>query len=102
LREALGVSHAALRAARFSRTIAIDDASLRQIVRREFEIDAIPGKNFDAMAAQTPGDMRENRVTVLKLDRKRRAGEDLFDRAEDFERRFFRRLGGGPRRAGAR
>jgi hypothetical protein len=40
-----------LAAACFSRTIAIHDAALTQIVRRNFHVNAIARKNLDAMTA---------------------------------------------------
>lgn len=41
------------------------------------------------MAAQSPGDVREDRVPVIQLDGERRAWEDLLDGPEDLERRLF-------------
>ena len=46
------------------------------------------------MAAQAPGDVREDDVAVVELDGKGRAGEDLLDAAEDLDRRFLRFLRG--------
>jgi hypothetical protein len=39
------------RTARLSRAIAVNDASFRQIVWRNFDVDAIAGKNLDVMSA---------------------------------------------------
>jgi hypothetical protein len=39
------------RAAGLSGAIAIDDSALGQIVRRDLKIDAVAGKNLDAVAA---------------------------------------------------
>jgi hypothetical protein len=41
------------------------------------------------MPAQTPGNVGENSVAVVKLDRKRRAWKDLLDAAVNFKRRLF-------------
>src|SRR6185437_65504 len=79
--------------ARFARAIAVDNAALRQIVRREFDVHAIARKNFDVMAAQTAGDVRENDVSVVEFDRKGRAGKHLFDASVDLQWRFFEVFG---------
>jgi hypothetical protein len=78
-------------AARFSRAIPIHDPSLTEIVRRYLHVDTIARQNLDAVAAQPSRDMCQDNVSVIQLDGKRRAGEDLFDAAEDFQRRFLRR-----------
>ncbi|HTC30137.1 MAG TPA: hypothetical protein VK702_05375 [Candidatus Acidoferrum sp.] len=57
-----------LAAACFSRAIAVHDAALTQIVRRNFNVDAIARKNLDAMASQTAGDVRQNGVAIVELD----------------------------------
>ncbi|HEY8314265.1 MAG TPA: hypothetical protein VIG51_08800 [Candidatus Baltobacteraceae bacterium] len=46
------------------------------------------------MTAQTAGNVGEDRVAVLELDRKGRAWKNLLDRAKDLERRLFGRFGG--------
>jgi hypothetical protein len=46
------------------------------------------------MSAQPSCDVRENGVTVVQLDGKRRARKDLLDRAENLERLFLRVLRG--------
>lgn len=40
------------------------------------------------MAAQPSGDVRQDDVAVVELDREGRARKNLFDAAENFERRF--------------
>jgi len=72
-----------LASARFARAVAVDDAALRQIVRREFDVHAIARKNLDVMAAQPAGDVRENDVAVVEFDRKGGARKDLLDAAVD-------------------
>jgi len=80
-------------AALFTCTIAIDDAPLRQIVWREFNIDAVTGKNSNTVAAQASRDMREDDVAVVELDGKGRARKNLLNAAQDFKRCFFDVLG---------
>ena len=78
-----------MRAAGFAGAVTVDDATLRQIVGRHLDIDAIAGKNADVVAAQTAGDVGQDGVAVFELDRERRAGEDLLDRTEQLERGLF-------------
>src|SRR5665213_487183 len=80
------------RPARFTRTIAVDDAALRQVVRRDLEFDPIAQEQFDVMAAQASRDVREDFVAVLEFDAERRARVDLLDRAEHLDHRLLRRL----------
>lgn len=54
------------------------------------------------MPAQTSGDMRQDDVAVIQLDGKRRARKNLFDAAEDLERRFFEVLRRDRRLCGTR
>ena len=51
--------------ARFSRTVAVHDAALGQIVGRQLHVDAIARKNFNAMAAQTSGNVGQNCMAVV-------------------------------------
>ena len=46
------------------------------------------------MTAHAPGDMREDRVAVVELDRKCRTRKDLFDAADYLKRALFDRLRG--------
>jgi hypothetical protein len=76
--------------------VAVDDAAFRQIVGRQLDVDAVAGKNSDAVPAQPAGDVRENDVAVIELHRKRCAGKNLLDAADDLESGFLeilRRLG---------
>jgi hypothetical protein len=90
------------RATRLAGAITIHDATLRQVVRRHLEIHAVTRENLDPVPAQTPRDVREDRVAVLEFDGERRARKHLLDRAEELESRFFRRLGSGARGGNAR
>ena len=58
-------------------TIAIDDAALRQVVWRDFDVDVVAGQNPNVMAPQSPGNVREDRRAVLQLDREGRARKNL-------------------------
>jgi len=89
----------ALRAARFSGAVTVDDAALREIVRRHLEIDAVARQDLDPVAPQPSGDVGQDRLPVFQLDGERRAREDLLDRAEELERRLFGRLFGRLRRS---
>jgi hypothetical protein len=73
----------------FSRAVAVYDATLGQIVRRKFDVDAVTWKNFDAMPAQTSGNVGQNYVAVVEFDRERRAWKHLLDAAVNFKRRLF-------------
>ena len=77
-----------LRPASLARAIAVNNAALRQVVWRKLDVYPVAGKNFDAVAAQTAGDVRQNYVAVIEFDRKRRAGKHLLYAAEDLKRGF--------------
>ena len=70
----------------FTGAMAVDDAALRQVVRRKLDVDAIAGKNSDAVAAEASCDVREDDVTVLQFYGERSARKDLLDAADDLER----------------
>ena len=94
LRAAAGVRlcWSGARPARFTRTIAVDDAALGEVVGRDLELDAIAQQQLDVMAAQASRDVREDFVAVLEFDAERRARVDLLDRAEHLDHRLLRRL----------
>jgi hypothetical protein len=52
----------------FARAISVNDASLRQIIWREFDVYPVARKNLDVMPAQTACDVRQNGVAVIQLD----------------------------------
>ncbi len=79
----------ALVSAWLSRAVAVHDAALGQVVRRQFDVDTVTWKNFNAMPAQTSGNVGQNHVAVVQLDGKRRARKHLLDAAVNFERRLF-------------
>lgn len=82
------------RAALFAGAITINDSAFGKVVWRKFEIDSISRKNFDAVAAQTSGDVGQNDVAVVELDRKRRARKNLLDGSANLDRSLFDRLRG--------
>jgi hypothetical protein len=85
--------------------VAIDDSSFGQVVGRHLEIDPITRENTNSVPAQTPGNVCEDDVSVIELDRKGRAGEDLLDAPGDLEGGFLdvlgRRFGFGGTGAGS-
>lgn len=81
-------------AAFFTGAVAVNDAPLRQVVGRQLDVDSVAGKNPDAVTAQPAGDVSENHVAVLELDGKGRAGENLLDVTDDFDRTLFGIFGG--------
>ncbi len=82
-----------LRPPGFARAITVDDAALCQIVRRDLEIDPVTWQNLDAVTAQATRDVREDRMSVLELDREGRTRKDLLDRAVHLKRFFLDRSG---------
>jgi hypothetical protein len=66
--------------------MAIDDASLCEIVRRNLDVDPIARKYSDSMPAHAPGDVSEDRVTVFELYGKGRTRKDLLDAADRLDR----------------
>lgn len=67
----------------------IRDATARQIIRRELDIDVIARGDADAKAAQPTCKTRQDRVTVLQLDLERRARERLDDASDETEGVLF-------------
>jgi hypothetical protein len=78
-----------LASACFARAVAVHDAALAQVVRRNFHVDAVAGKNLDAMPSQTSGNVRQDSVAIVKLDREGRAGKYLLDAAVNLKWRLF-------------
>jgi hypothetical protein len=71
-----------------ARAIAIDNSAFRQVIWRKFDVYTVAGKNFDAMPAQTAGDVRQHDMAIVEFDGKSRAWEHLLDAAENLDRRF--------------
>lgn len=61
---------------------AIGDAAAGEIVRREFDVDVVTGRDADAEPPQAAGQTRQDRVTVFQFDFERRTGERLDDAAD--------------------
>src|SRR5438105_4354131 len=58
---------------------AVYDASTRQVVRRELELDPVAKQDANAMATHLPGGVSERLVTVLESDAIHAAAERLDD-----------------------
>src|SRR5450759_2087341 len=65
---------------------SIGYANAGQVVRREFDPDAVSGQDSDDIHPELPGDMGQHAVAVLQLDREHRIWERLDDRSFDFDR----------------
>jgi hypothetical protein len=77
--------------------MAIDDATFREIVRRNLDVDPVAWKYSDSMPAHTPGDVGEDRVTVFELYGKGRTRKDLLDAADRLDRTLLGELRGRAR-----
>ena len=73
----------------FARTVAINNATFREVVWRKFYVNSITGQNPDPVTAHSPGKMREDDVTIIELDRKCRTRKDLFDAAGHLDWALF-------------
>jgi len=78
-----------LRPAGFAGAVAVDDAALGEIVGGHLEIDPVAGKNLDPVPAEAAGDVGQDRLAVLELDREGRTRKNLLDRPEKLERSLF-------------
>ena len=65
------------------------DATLGQIVRRQFDGDGVTGENPDIVLAHFAGNMRGHHMTVFEFDAKRRIGQRLGDDALHLNGFFF-------------
>jgi hypothetical protein len=78
----------------FSGAIAVNDAPLRQVVGRQLDLHTIAWENSYTVPAQASGDVRQDDVPVIELDRKGRARKNLLDIAEYLKRGLFHILRG--------
>jgi hypothetical protein len=78
-----------LGAAGFAGAVAVYDAPLGEVVGGHLQIDPVSGKNLDPVPAQAPGDVGQDRLAVLELDREGRTRKNLLDRPEQLERGLF-------------
>jgi hypothetical protein len=69
--------------------MAVGDSTLSQIVRREFQGDAISGENADPVTAEFPGEVRQNGPLLVKLNAEQSAGELFYYSSSDFDAVFF-------------
>jgi hypothetical protein len=75
-----------------TRAVPINDSAFRQIVWRQFNVDAIAGKYPDSVAAHAAGDVGEDGMAVFELYGKCRTGENLFNAAGYLDRALLRVL----------
>jgi len=59
--------------------VAVDDATAREVVRRQLDLDAIAGKDPDPVAPHLPGRVAERLVTVVERDLEEAVAERLDD-----------------------
>ena len=69
---------------------AVDDAALREVVRRQLHRDLVTGQNTNVILAHLARDVRGHDVAVLEFDPKRRVGQRLGDDAFHLNGFFFR------------
>jgi hypothetical protein len=73
-----GNASAVRRARRGRLFVPVSDSTLRQVVRRELEGDAVSIHNFDSIAPESSGHCRENRFSRIEFNGKH-AGLELLD-----------------------
>src|SRR5438132_24700 len=70
--------------------VAVDDAAARQVVGRQLDADAIPGRDADEVATHTAGRIGNQLVAALDLDLEHRVRQSLRDdRVHDYSRLFL-------------
>src|SRR6195952_78606 len=69
--------------------VAVDDASTRQVIRRELHDYPVLRKDSDVVLAHLAADVGENAVPVLQLNAKHRVGQRLDDLALDLNSPVF-------------
>src|SRR5580698_8012780 len=72
---------------------AVDDAALREVVRRHFDGDRIPGEDADVVLAHFARNMSGHDVAVLELYAESGVGQSLDDLTLHLNRIFFRHWG---------
>jgi len=66
------------------------NSSLRQIIWRELDIDAVAHQDADAVSSHTPRDRREDNVlTIVDLNFKKCVRLFVYDNASQFDQFFF-------------
>ena len=69
--------------------IAVDNASQRQVVRRQLDADAISRRDADEVAPHAPRCVRDQLLPVLELDLEHRVRQSLRDDGVHDDRRLF-------------
>ncbi len=69
--------------------VTVSDASLREVIRRHLEGDAIAGQNADAIAPQFAGQVSENGAVLIELNAEESAGEFFDYGTSNFYAVFF-------------
>ena len=69
--------------------MAVGDSTFGQIVRREFQGDAISRENANAVAAEFAGEVRQNGPLLVKLNAEQSAGELFYYGSSHFNAVFF-------------
>ena len=70
--------------------IAVDDSSAIEIIRAQFDRNAIPWKNTDKIFPHAPGNVSQHLVIVLQLDLKHGVRQCFNHHCHYFNRVFFR------------
>jgi hypothetical protein len=69
--------------------MAVSDSASGEIVRRQFDGNAVTGHYLDSIAAEFPGHARQHRLARVEFDRKH-SGPEFFDNfAHHFNTVFF-------------
>jgi len=69
--------------------VAEADAALGEVVRREFERDAVSRQDADVMLAHLAGRIGDQFVAVVQGDAKARVGQHLVDHTLHFDQFFL-------------
>jgi hypothetical protein len=82
--------------------VAVRDATAREVVRRELDLDAVTRSDADVVHAHLPGNVGEDLVPVLEFDTEHGIGERFDDRSFDQDRVVlgFGQRGSPPRELG--
>jgi len=64
--------------------ISVSNSAATQIIRRQFDCDAVSGQNLDVMHPHFTGDMRQNAMIILQDDPEGRVFQAFLDDTVDF------------------
>src|SRR5256885_11570235 len=85
---------ARLAARRARLSLAIDDATLGEIVRRELDVDFVARHDADEVFPHFAGDVSQNFRACIELDLEARIRQRLYHRSADDKRFLFLGHGG--------